>query len=331
MPQKKVGVIPYRSGQQADPFKIPVRAPITSIDLVLTGTLTVTVAITLVEWTILNLLRRVQLQINGDVKKNIGDNSYYGAGGRMLYFGNQAYYGNIPDYIAPGVGVAAHTFKAVLRIPVQMPKLLTSELEGNAELVRKSTAMQPGSGRVEVLVDWGTLSDVFSAGTATFTTAPEIEVITNSDPTLQGIPQTFDFHEHTQQLGISSGAGANADFPDDLSRIGVEPYALLLGIDNGLLDDDVYNRIKFSLNEELDVIDGSWNFYKNAYKLAAGLQATASPTGVGLALFDMDKDLGNAIQANDTINVKGWKAHVDHDALTSINRLLVHHFALVAR
>lgn len=329
MAQKRVGVIPFRSGQQADPFKIPIHDPITYIDLILTGVITVTGAITLVENDIMNLLRRIQLVLGGRVKKTIGDNSIYGAGGRILYYSNQALFGNLPPYTAPGTGVAAHPFTLVVRIPVQMPFLLSKNIDPLAFL--KSTALHIGSEDLELFVDWGTTADVWSAGTATFTTAPSLEIIVGFDPALTNVPQAFDFHEHTQSLALASGAGANSDFTDDLSKIGITPYSFLMGINNSLRADGVWNRLDLKINEQLDIIDGSWDYYKSVYQTAAGLQAVTPPVGVALALYDQEMDGGGILQINDPAVVSAWKAHLNHDALTSINRMYVHHYALVAR
>lgn len=329
MAQKRVGVIPFRSGAQADPFKIPIRDPITFIDVVLTGVITVTVATTLVEDNILNLLKRIQLVLGGRVKKTIGDNSPYGSAGRILYYSNPALFGNSPPFVAPGTGVAAHAFKAVLRIPVQMPPLLSRNMNPLAFV--KATALHIGSEDLELFVDWGTTADVWSAGTATFTTAPSIEVVVGYDPSLGNVPQAFDFHEHTQSLALASGAGANADFTDDLSKVGIVPYAFLLGFDNSVRADAVWNRLDFKINEQIDIIDGSWDFFKSMWQTAPQLQAVTPPVGVGLALFDQEMDGGGFLQINDPAVVSAWKLHLDHDALTSINRLYVHQYALVAR
>lgn len=328
MAQKRVGVVNFASGTQSEAFKIPIRKPITFIDVILTGTLVVTGALTLSEDNVLRILRRIQLVLGGKVKKTIGDNSVFASAGRLLYYMAQPLAGIVPDFVPPGAGVATHAFKASLRIFVAMPEQLSKNI-ANGDVIRQTTALQPGSEDLELFVDWGTINDIFSAGAATFGDAPQLEVIVGYDETII-VAQALEWQEFTQSLALASGAGANSDFTDDLSKFGSTPFALLMGFDTALLDSDVWNRLRFVVNEQIDILDGSWDFYQAAFKASSGLQA-ASPTGLGLALYDQALDLGGAIQTNDPSKISGWKVHLDHDALTATNRLYAHHFALAPR
>lgn len=328
MAQKRVGVINFASGTQSEAFKIPIKKPIMFIDLIMTGTLVVTGALTLSEDNVLRILRRIQLLLGGKVKKTIGDNSVFASAGRLLYYMAQPLAGMVPDFVPPGVGVATHSFKAALRIFVGMPEQLSKNLE-NGDLLRQATAMQPGSEDLELFVDWGTINDIFSAGAATFGDNPVLEVVVGYDDTIN-IPQAFEWQEFTQSLGIATGAGANSDFTDDLQKFGTTPYALLMNFDTALLSDAEMNRLRFVINEQIDILDGSWDKLKSDFKAFSGLQA-AVPTGLALAMYDQQLDMGGAIQANDAKIISGWKVHVDHDALTATNRLYAHQFGLAPR
>lgn len=322
MPVIRTGDVAYPgSASQSRPSIVSVADSIVELELTLRGELVVTGALTLREDNILRLIRRIQVNLGGNPIKIIGDNSGLGAAFKILYYMNQLQYGDLPEFTAPGTGVATHTFEAAVRIPFSLPENLSKQLG----VGRHASAMQAVEEDLEVVIDWGDTTDIFSAGTATLqNTLVEIDAVT--DPNINPVPQSFQLKEQTQNLQLT--AGANTNEPAPLNRQGTVPYIFLLGIDNSVRDDDAYNRLRFFRNNNELEMDKSWLALKANAKSRAKLQGAVLPVGISMAIFDQAMDMSQAIPVGDQAETKGWRVDVDHDALTNDFRLFAHHFAL---
>lgn len=117
----------------------------------ITGNLVVTVLATLHEDGILNLIRRIELLANGkDVIKSLS--------GYNLGQINRDYFSTAPMVSEPAVGVATNAFEVLLHLPFQM---IEEDLRGSLD-PRNLTGY-------DLNIQWGTVSNVITAGTATLT------------------------------------------------------------------------------------------------------------------------------------------------------------------
>lgn len=322
MPKIRTGQIPFTANSQSRPSLITVKDAITDVMLRLSGDLVVTGAVTLLEDNILRLVQRVQLLLDGNPFKIIGDSSGLGAAFKLLFYANKFQYGVFPPFTAPGVGVATHPFDVTVKIPLSLPRNLSDQMG----MARHISSMIVGARDLEVNVDWGDTPDIFSAGVATLANV-SIEVIAVTDPNLNEIEEHMILQEATQNLAVT--AGVNAREQVVLNKSGLLPYIFMMGIDNGIRADAVWNRLLFLRNTTLQELDMSWEAMRAAAMQIASLQDAALPLGINLAVFDEDEDGAGALDVGDGEETSGWDLQVDHAALTAAFRLFAHHFALI--
>lgn len=321
MPKVRTGQIALTENQQSNPSDIAIADTVTDLLLTLTGELNVTAAATLFEDGIMRLLQRIQVTLGGETIKEIGDNGVNGAALKMLFFFNQLQYGVLPQLTQPAVGVGVNAFNVSVRIPFSLPPRLSSALGAG----RHISAMQAVDEDLQIVVDWGAVGDVISAGTATLQNV-SLEVAAVTDPNLNEIETPMILNEKTQNLQLTTGA--NTADQVSLNRVGTVPYIMLLGIDAGARNSDVWNRLTYLRNTVERELDLSWDAMQAASKEAAGLQGVTLPVGVNMALFDESEDLSGALPVGDQRETKGWQLQINHDALTAAFRLFHHHYSL---
>ena len=324
MPKIKVGDVALVDNGPSPSVRIAVKDAIVDVVLCLTGSLVVSSALTLIEDDILNLVKRVVFLLGGKPLRTFGDNSRYGSAFRMLSLvHNRLWYGVLPDHSAPATGVATNAFRATVSVPFRLSDLL---FRGVPKVGRNITAMLSGAQELEMVVDWGTTSDIFSAGAATFLDV-KIEVIAVTDPSLNRLPRDARMllREETQNLGV--GAGANTAEVLDLNRRGQEPGMFVSVVDNSLRNDALVNRVQVKGNLSETLLDESWAALRAESRARSGLQV-ALPTGVAAAWFDEDGDLSGAVNLDDPAAVKSFQAILDRDAGTGTYKVQAHHVHL---
>lgn len=325
----KVGSIVFQSGTRANTFKMPVADPVTEIRLAVTGNLDVTVAATLRQLGDLNIFKKITVSRGGRQIKVIGLNGQVASAGKFIYLTAQVAQGFLPDRTAPAVGVAVNPFSYTLPIFFEVPRTFLRNAGARAGAL---TAIQPSEKSLDIDIDFGTVADVISAGTATLT-GINIDVIAVVDTALHGIRNgktpLMIFAEHSKQLAIASGAGANTHFQDDIDAIGGLMQAALIGFDNSVLTDTAYNSLIMRVNGTDERISGTWLALKAATKGMAGLQGTILPEGLAWLQVDDGLDGTGIIDMSDTKLTKSVKVEVDHDALTATNILALHAYNLI--
>jgi hypothetical protein len=326
MPFKRVNTIPFDSGQQSRPLLIDEVDAMTHLKLVLSGWLVVSSRLTLSEDNILRLLHRIQLEWGGKTIKTYGDNGAIGSAGKFLYYKQQTDEGVLPQFTAPGTAVATHPFVAELSIPFVLPKKLYASLK---EGERNAYAMKTDERELNLIVDWGSLSDVFSAGAAT-ASAIQLEVIAVTNPGLnkrlnnmRNKGSRFLIIEHLQSPNVQAGATTEEQHPMD--RKGVLLYTFCMGFDNGVRDHANFNRLTYKVNNSDTWSDASVDAFRARAKETAGLQATALPTGIIPVYHDNELNGDNGIPLTDVQKIKSFGLTLNHDALTGTFRLFHHH------
>jgi hypothetical protein len=337
--QVRGGDIDFVSGQRALTKRLPVKSTIGAIHLYLTGDLVVTVAATLREDGILRLLKRIEVSVGGRRLKAIGDGAAFSGGGVVLHHSNRVLYNEEPYLNQPAVGVATNPFSAMLTIPMEMPPALASQypsrtvrMAGKADKfvtlnARKLTMLSPTGKDVEIDIDWGAVSDVISAGTATLANV-KAEVIIETFPQYDRVQMPLLMHETSKQADLT--AGANAREQTRLDRFGIVPFHILMGWDNSIRADSVYNRVNYVINGSNHRIDQTWGSLQANLIRAMGFQAAAFPTGVNAAIFDSEED-GEGMLIVDADDVKEFSLFVDHAALTSTFKILLHQYQIKAQ
>ncbi len=327
----KLGSISYTSDSQSPAFKVAVKDTISRIFLRLTGNVVVTGALTLTEDSILRLLQKIRVQIGGKDVKSYGLNNAIAAAGKRLYYANQYYYGVLPTLNEPAVGVATNPFDVMLTIPFALPPRLqenqpTAILDANTGQIagagaketfslngRMASCLSPQDNEIEIVVDWGTHTDLYSAGTATGLTNCELEVIAELVPALNGIQMPYLWHQIDKNAELS--AAASSEQETDLDKKGVCPWIDLLCFDNSLRADDVFNNLQVMVNGTYRAFYASFGAAKADLKQAGGLQATALPTGVNAIIFDKEEN-GEGGLVLDSGAISEAKFILDQDALT---------------
>jgi hypothetical protein len=329
--ETKVGNIVFNEGTRAATFKMPVHDALVELRLRFAGTLAVTVLATLYEDAPLTLAKQITIMRGGEKIKNIGLNSRVAAAGKVAHFMAQRLYGFLPELVAPAVGVGNNAFAFTTVIPFSLPPKISKGMMPGG---KHGCALMPSDKDVEIDIDFGAVADVIATGTATLT-GVTIEVIAVTDPNLNHLGRIvngtrrplFILCEHTKQIAIASGAGANTDFSDDIDRLGALMHVGIIGWDNSIRSDTAYNFLSLRVNSTDHRVEGSWGALQTAAKGEAGLQAAAFPVGINWLPLDADE---NATGVLDTVGggVTSVKLHVDYDALTAANILAAHSYNL---
>lgn len=316
----RTNTIPFNSGAKSPAQVMEIAHTLGRIVVRVTGELGVTVAATLREDGVLNVLQRVDMKKGSTTFKSIGDNSRFGAAAKIRNFFNQFEYGNLPVLNQPGVGVATNLFDFTFTIPMEAVPMLAKNY---SEESRSLSMLSPSDADIVLDFFWGVVADVISAGTATLDNV-EAEIIGVMFPEFDGAMMPLLMHETTQQVQLQ--AGANSADIQNLNRVGTVPYIFLLGVDNELRDDDNFNRVDFLMNVNTSLVETSWQALKAQAQEISGLQGTGFiPTGVNLVVFDDELNGRGALELDDTLNIRGLTLSTDHDTLTETFRLIAHH------
>jgi len=337
MAQKRirVGVQTAVAGARTGPTKITLREALVGLQLVLYGVYTVPAGgATIKEDSIMRLLRRIELQLGGSPRKVWGDNSQYGAAGRVMYRLAQIMDGRRPEYSAPAATEGANAFRLALPVHFRLPD---NAFPNMRSFDREVTAYLPGlTGEdLEMYIDWGTAADVSDTANVALTSATcEIIAVSDTDLTERALalveagrkPFPYFLDESTQAIQLSTAAASAEE--QDLNRLGYEPFCLLGCIDNGLANDAVLNRLAFLANVGEKQLDGSWDFFRSEFARKAKSAANVD-AGWALADYDGAGDMSGALALNDPTRIGSWRVSADHDALDNdpASRLLVHHVA----
>jgi hypothetical protein len=327
-----LGTIPYTANQRSAALKLPVHDTLLALKLRLTGVHNVvTNALTsVVPDAPLTLARQIQLYIGGELIQSWGDNSDIGAGGKCCYYNDQIFYGYLPELVIPVVGVGANAISSTIVMPFAMPPALTDNFPSGGD---KGTAILPTSKDIELYVSWGdpTSLGVVGAGTQTIT-ACQIEVVglIDSDLNAMAYPDATGkrtpmglLYVNTKQASLSAGANANEE--SDIDRVGALCYLGIIGIDNSIRADGVFNNLKLSFNTHDVRAQGSWGSFKDTAKYLAGLQAAVLPVGVNFISLDQSQNGGGFVDTVDG-SITAVKLGIDHAALTATFRALITQF-----
>lgn len=328
MREVKVGNIAYpNAAVQSPAFLVPVKNTLVALKLRLTGTVTVSTTITLVEDTIKNLLRRVEIRRGGIPFQTYGDNSVYGSGGKILFYLNKILRSVAPELADISTGAATYTIAMTIEIPFTYPKILGRNFQSKEKSIGLDfTAISPSKEDIEVVVDWGSAADYCTVPANAPLTNCSLEVIAVLAPEFDAVKNSKMLKFATQSLGISTGAGANTDDAQKLNAIGNVPAIFLLAINNGVKAgaDAVYNNLDFKINSNVSILKSSWGYLKARAREVAQYQS-ALDDGVNFALFDIRRDLTGLIPVGNRNYAAQWEVSVDHAALTSVNRLYAGH------
>ena len=239
------------------------------LDLVLriVGELNVTVAATLTEWSILNLIKNIQLKGNGTLtpKDMNGIFAYL----RSKYEGQVA-----PTFNAPAVGVAVNKFD--FSVPIRF--ILPPSYGGD----RFDSAFDSDPFKtLQLILSTGDVDDVISAGTAT------LQNLTYSVHTLEIENLTNKLlHLNIENQSDKAFTAANTALDHELPRGDNLLYRSLAirVLDNGVMSDTVLNSVQLRSNGTKVHVDIKWDELLDRNKEQYHLETIAT----GFGIIDLD-------------------------------------------
>ena len=259
------------------------------------GILTVTAAITLRENNILNLIKNIQIKMEGAVtlKNFSGVNAFLAAKYEDM---------TQPVLSAPATADGANAFNAVIPISFALPPSYSQQN-------RFSTLMDSSLFKsLQILITTGDADDIFSAGTATLSSV--VYEIQSSE--LTGITNRIvdsNFESQQDKNFTSASTNLEHEMPVDGSlyrRFGIRVN------DNGAQSDAMLNRIKLKANGTNILVDLAWDELLDINKRVYRQESLST----GYAILNLDERFLGAEMIN-TKKLSSLTLVYDVDASTA--------------
>jgi hypothetical protein len=264
----------------------------------LSGTLTVTAAITLIENNILNLIKNIQIKAEGAITpKNMN--------GVLAYLIGKYEYHVAPTLSAPGTADGAQTFNVSIPISFILP---TDYGKTN----RYATLFDSDPLKtLQLLITTGDTADIFSAGTATMSATYSIH-----SSEISGIRnRVTDLNQENQH--DKSFSSASTALEHDLPLGNLYRRFAFRALNNGSQSDAVLNSIKVQANGTNILADITWaellDINKQAY------QQESMTTGFAILNLDDRHLFAEMIPSK---NLSSLKLVYNVDAPSSNNGLI---------
>jgi len=327
MPAVRQGLLAYAAGGTVRQ-EITTPHAVSKIEVRVTGTLTVGVAeAALVEDGVLNIIRTIRVTKASRPVLQFGLGDALLSGGKLLSVWDRFWYQELPTVNQPAVGVATNAFDYSVFLPFRFSENLFRGAQPRDGL--DAGCIRRDGERIDVEIDFGVDTDVATpGGGGTAVVAAELEIIYHSMPELAQVPPEYMnkwLRTTTESVGIGTALNP-ADQQRLNAALGLEPFMMLLAVDNDCRDPDFLNRVRVLLNGTDMVYDQSWDAVVSHSRALAGLQV-ALPDGYGMVDFDERRDMSGALPMG-AGNVASSVLETDHDATAGGNvRLgIVHAF-----
>jgi len=178
---------------------------------------------------------------------------------------------------------------------------------------------------VELIVTWGTISDLRGSATAGVLTlkSGELKVVTLDLPEInagKSLNARIPFMINREMSKEATNTGASTDFRIDLPKGNYIRKITIHAIDNSAYTNSIINNVKIVVNENLNKVDASFNQIRNENAKMYAIPFSQLQTGIAIIDFDERRDLKGLL---DVTNVDNVRLSLDINAPTGTSKVRI--------